>query len=134
VHVTNPPKAQSIREKMLGVGSQVRSYIYVDDAVSVTMVAYERSGESFSVFNVASEDWITVRDVVQFVLRGLNIENVKVIYRPVLHRVGWPGDVKRIALRIDRLKALGFKSAMNSREAVAKTIRECLSSLDRTVN
>jgi len=102
---------------------QIRSFTYVDDAVSATMVAYERAGEGFSVLNVASEDWITVRDVVQIILRELGVENIEVVYKPVLHGVGWPGDVKRIALRIDRLKNLGFRPAMNSREAVAKTVR-----------
>jgi len=60
---------------------------------------------------------------VKVILRELGIENIEVVYRPVLHGVGWPGDVKRIALRIDKLKALGFRPTMNSREAVAKTVR-----------
>jgi len=111
------------RLEVLGDGTQVRSYIYVDDAVNATMVSYERAREGFNVFNVASEDWITVRDVVQIILRELGIEGIEMAYRPVLHGVGWPGDVKRIALRIDRLKALGFRPTMSSREAVAKTVR-----------
>jgi len=93
----------------------VRSYIYVDDAVNTTMIAYEKAKEGFRVFNVASEDWITVRDVVQIILRELNLENIEIIYRPVLHGVGWLGDVKRIALKVDKLKNLGFKPAMSSR-------------------
>jgi len=116
-------KRDRTRLEVLGDGMQVRSFIYIDDAVNATMVAYERAGEGFSVFNVASEDWITVRDVVQIILGELGIENIEVVYRPVLHGVGWPGDVKRIALRIDRLKNLGFRPTMNSREAVAKTVR-----------
>lgn len=60
---------------------------------------------------------------MKVILRELGIENIEVVYRPVLHGVGWPGDVKRIALRIDKLKALGFRPTMNSREAVAKTVR-----------
>ncbi|PUA31615.1 MAG: hypothetical protein B7O98_08945 [Zestosphaera tikiterensis] len=111
------------RLEVLGDGTQVRSYIYVDDAVDATMIAYERAGEGFSAFNVASEDWITVRDVVQIILRELGIENIEVVYRSIMHGVGWPGDIKRIALRIDRLKALGFKPSMNSEEAVAKTVK-----------
>jgi len=42
----------------------------------------------------------------------------------VLHGVGWPGDVKRVALRIDKLKALGFKPSMGSREAVRATAKK----------
>jgi len=118
------------RLEVLGDGTQVRSYIYIDDAVNATMIAYERAGEGFNVFNVASEDWITVRDVVQIILRELGIESVEVVYRPVLHGVGWPGDVKRIALRIDRLKALGFKPTMSSREVVARTVNALIDGLE----
>jgi len=122
-------KRDRARLEVHGDGTQVRSYIYIDDAVNATMVAYERAGKGFSVFNVASEDWITVRDVVQIILRELGIESIEVVYRPVLHGIGWPGDVKRIALRIDRLKALGFKPAMNSREAVARTVNALIDEL-----
>jgi len=117
------------RLEVLGDGTQVRSYIYVDDAVNATMIAYERAGEGFNVFNVASEDWITVRDVVQIILRELGIENIEILYKPVLHGVGWSGDVKRIALRIDRLKSLGFRPSMNSREAVGKTVQSLIKEL-----
>jgi len=47
-------------------------------------------------------------------------KNVKYVYKPVLHGVGWLGDVKQIALSIDRLKDLGWKPRLKSKEAVAK--------------
>jgi len=122
-------KKDRTRLEVLGDGTQIRSYIYINDAVNATMISYEKAEEDFSMFNVASEDWITVRDVVQIILKGLGLESIEVVYRPVLHGVGWPGDVKRIALRIDRLKALGFKPAMNSREAVAETVRVLIKEL-----
>jgi UDP-glucose 4-epimerase len=50
-------------------------------------------------------------------------------YNPVLHGVGWPGDVKRIALKIDRLKSIGFKPRMSSREAVKTAVEELLEEL-----
>jgi len=36
----------------------------------------------------------------------------------MLHGVGWSGDVKRVALKIDEIKRLGFSLRMNSRCAV----------------
>jgi hypothetical protein len=47
----------------------------------------------------------------------------------VLHGVGWLGDVKRVALRIDKLKALGFKPSMSSREAVRATAKRLVEEL-----
>jgi UDP-glucose 4-epimerase len=46
--------------EVLGDGKQVRSYVYVDDAVETTMIAWRKSANNFEVYNVASEDWITV--------------------------------------------------------------------------
>jgi UDP-glucose 4-epimerase len=45
------------------------------------------------------------------------------IYRPMLHGIGGQGDVKRIALKIDKMKRLGFKPSMSSGEAVKTTAK-----------
>jgi hypothetical protein len=34
----------------------------------------------------------------------MRFKDVKKIYRPMLHGVGWPGDVKRTALKIKKIK------------------------------
>jgi UDP-glucose 4-epimerase len=104
--------------EILGDGRQVRSFIHIDDAVEATVIAWKKSAGHFEVYNVASEDWITVDEVADIVAEVAGAAGVRKVYRPVLHGVGWPGDVKRIALRIDRLKALGFRPRYSSREAV----------------
>jgi len=117
----NKLKKNSRELEILGDGKQVRSYVYIDDAVEATMIAWKKGNGHFEVYNVASEDWITVDDVADEVARAMGLRGVRKVYRPMLHGVGWPGDVKRIALRIDKLKALGFKPRYNSREAVRLT-------------
>jgi UDP-glucose 4-epimerase len=98
--------------EVLGDGKQVRSYVHVEDAVEATMIAWRKSDDGFEVYNVASEDWITVDDVADEVARVMGLGDVKRVYRPTLHGVGWLGDVKRVALRIDKLRALGFNPSM----------------------
>jgi UDP-glucose 4-epimerase len=110
--------------EVLGDGKQVRSYVHVDDAVEATLIAWRESANRFEVYNVASEDWMTVDDVADEVIKAVGLSDVRKVYRPVLHGVGWPGDVKRVALRIDKLKALGFKPSMSSREAVRATAKK----------
>jgi UDP-glucose 4-epimerase len=114
--------------EVLGDGKQVRSYVYVEDAVEATMIAWRKSGNYFEVYNVASEDWITIDEVADEVMEAMGLRGVRKVYRPVLHGVGWLGDVKRIALRIDKLKALGFKPRFNSKEAVRLTVKALLNS------
>jgi len=93
-------------------------------------VEEERGG--FEAYNVASEDWITVDEVADEVMKAMGLRSVRKIYRPVLHGVGWSGDVKRVALRIERLKALGFKPSMNSKETIRVTARKLIEELNRT--
>jgi len=49
-------KKDKSKLEILGDGKQVRSYIYIDDAIEATMIAYERSKGNFEIYNVASED------------------------------------------------------------------------------
>jgi UDP-glucose 4-epimerase len=115
--------------EILGDGKQTRSYIYIDDAVEATMIAWRKTSDDYSVYNVGSEDWITVDEVADQVIEAMNLVNVRKIYKPVLHGVGWPGDVKKIALRIDKIKQLGFKPSLSSKEAVKATTREIINDI-----
>jgi UDP-glucose 4-epimerase len=108
----------------------VRSYVYVNDAIEATMVTWKRSGNHFDVYNVASEDWITVDEVADEVMKTMGLNGVRKVHKPILHGIGWLGDVKRVALKIDKLKALGFKPSMNSREAVRVTAKKLMEELN----
>jgi UDP-glucose 4-epimerase len=70
-----------------------------------------------------------VDEVADIVVEAMGLKEVRKIYKPVLHGVGWPGDVKRIALKIDRMKSIGFKPRMSSREAVRTAVEEILEEL-----
>ncbi len=107
--------------EILGDGTQVRSYIYVDDAVEATMIAYNNSKKRFDTYNIASEDWVTVREVADIVCRELGVRP-RYVFVGVLHGVGWPGDVKRIALDVSKMKNLGWKPELNSVEALKKAV------------
>ena len=117
--------------EILGDGTQTRSYIHVSDAVEATITAWEKSAGGYEVYNVASEDWITVGEVAEIVVGAMGLRGVEFVYRPVLHGVGWPGDVKRVALKIEKLKSLGWKPKLKSREAVAEAARSILRELQK---
>jgi UDP-glucose 4-epimerase len=112
--------------EILGDGKQIRSYIYIDDAVEATLLAWKKVADTYAAYNVAAEDWITVDEVADLVIEAMGLTNVKKTHKPVLHGVGWPGDVKKIALKIDKLKQLGFEPKVNSREAVRLTAKSLL--------
>ncbi|MEM0000031.1 MAG: SDR family NAD(P)-dependent oxidoreductase [Desulfurococcaceae archaeon] len=115
--------------EVLGDGTQVRSYLHVKDAVEATILTWLKSGRGFSVYNVGNVDWISVKDIVEILLARLGLKDIKVVYKPVLHGIGWPGDVKRIALDVSRLLTLGWKPTMSSKEAVYSTVESLLEEL-----
>jgi UDP-glucose 4-epimerase len=115
--------------EILGDGKQVRSYIYIDDAVEATLLAWRKAADAYAAYNVAAEDWITVDEVANQVIEAAGLTNVKKTYKPVLHGVGWPGDVKKIALKIDKIKQLGFKPQLNSKEATKLAAKNLISEI-----
>jgi len=120
--------------EILGDGRQIRSYIYIDDAIEATMITWRKTDADYEVCNIGNEDWITVDEVADHIIEVVGLSNVNKIYKPLLHGIGWPGDVKRIALKIGKIKRLGFKPAMNSREAVRTTVRMLLEEIKEKDN
>lgn len=116
--------------EILGDGNQIRSYIYIEDAIDATIKAWKNSSRNFEVYNVGSDDWISVNDVAKTMLEVLGYKNTSFIYKPILNGIGWLGDVKCIALAIEKLKSLGWKPKLNSKEALIKTIHNLLDELN----
>jgi UDP-glucose 4-epimerase len=115
--------------EVLGDGKQVRSYIYINDAIEATILAFKNMKSNFEIYNIGNRDWITVDVIVKAIIEMLEINDIKIVYKPVAHGVGWLGDVKYIALDITKLIGLGFKPVMNSLEAVKETIKNVATEL-----
>jgi len=115
--------------EILGDGTQLRSYIYVEDAIEATLIAWEKSPKDFEVYNVGSEHWLSVNDVAKIILDVMGLNETKLTYKPVLNGVGWPGDVKRITLNTEKLKTLGWRLTRRSKEALAEATHLILNEL-----
>ncbi|MBS7618860.1 NAD-dependent epimerase/dehydratase family protein, partial [Candidatus Bathyarchaeota archaeon] len=112
--------------EILGDGTQTRSYIYIGEALDATLVAWKSLQGGFEVYNVGSEDWVNVNQVAQIVISALGLRDVRFVYKPVLHGVGWLGDVKRIVLAVEKLKGLGWRPRMNSEQALKEAAKSIL--------
>jgi UDP-glucose 4-epimerase len=109
--------------EILGDGKQIRSYLYVTDSVEATLTALNRAKRDFEVYNVGNDDWLTVTEVADIVANFLNLDDVRCIYKPVAHGIGWLGDVKRVSLDIAKIRSLGWKPKMSSNEAIRATVK-----------
>jgi UDP-glucose 4-epimerase len=71
--------------EILGDGRQIRSYIYIDDTIEATMIAWRKTDADYEVYNIGNEDWITVDEVADQVIEVVGLNNVNKIYKPLLH-------------------------------------------------
>lgn len=115
--------------EILGDGTQTRSYIYIDDAIEATITAWKKANKNFEAYNIGSEDWTNVNTIAEIVSTIMNLKEIKYTYKPTLHGIGWPGDVKQIALEINKIKNLGWKPKLKSKEAIKETAKNILNEL-----
>ena len=108
--------------RILGDGSQSKSYIHVDDVVSAVLHAREHVTEPFNVFNVATGDYITVAEIAGLAIEimGLEAKHVRLDYAG--GKRGWKGDVPVVRLNTDRIRALGWSCRFGSREALRQSM------------
>ncbi len=109
--------------EILGDGNQKKSYIFVNDCIEAMLLLKNKSNEKINVFNVGSEDWITVKEIAKIVCDKTNL-NPKFKFTGTDR--GWKGDIPLMLLDISKLKKLGFKPKHNSKEAVIKTVESIL--------
>jgi UDP-glucose 4-epimerase len=103
--------------RILGDGQQSKSYIHVSDVVEAVLLALGASEPPYRVFNVSTLDAITVTEIAEEAVAALELER-KPTFEYTGGSRGWKGDVPVVRLNSDRIRALGWASRRNSREAV----------------
>lgn len=110
--------------EVLGDGKQEKSYVYIDDCVSAMLFAVSKAKEPVNVFNIGSDDTISVSEIAKMVVEEMKLD-AKLRYTGGAR--GWKGDVPKMRLSIMKLKALGWKPKHGSRESVRMAIRSLVS-------
>ena len=114
------------RLRILGDGSQSKSYIHVADAVEAMLTAHARVDAPFDAFNVATGDYLTVTEIADIVLECLELERPAVEYEYTGGDRGWKGDVPVVRLDTERIRRLGWVCARSSREALRAALLELI--------
>ena len=80
----------------------------------------------FGVYNVATGDYITVREIVELAIDvvGLDLGSVDVRYGT--EDRGWKGDVPIVRLSTERLKSLGWRCRRDTRLALRDSLLSML--------
>jgi UDP-glucose 4-epimerase len=91
------------------------------------LIGLEKSYEKIEIYNIGSEDFITVKEIAEIIVNEMNLKNVEFIYTGGVNGGrGWIGDVKTMLLDISKLKKLGWEPKYNSKEAVIIATKQIL--------
>jgi UDP-glucose 4-epimerase len=115
-------QADPTRLRILGDGSQSKSYIHVEDVLVAIFTAAEKSDARFDVFNVATDDYITVREIADLAVSVCQLEPGSVNYQYTGGDRGWKGDVPIVRFDVSKIKSLGWRAGRTSSQAVHDSI------------
>jgi UDP-glucose 4-epimerase len=103
------------RLEVIGLGSELRDFVFVEDVVAAAIAVMERAPLTGEAYNVASGCGITIGELAGHVADLLGLA-------PVVSYTGEvrPGDALHWVADISRLRALGFAPAVSVRDGVRR--------------
>lgn len=107
--------------KVLGNGTQKKSYLHVDDCVNAMIFGVENLKDNLQILNLASEKVTDVRFIAEETVRVLRL-NSRIEFGS--EDRGWKGDVPFTWLDGSEFAKLGWKAKLESTDAVSKAIRD----------
>jgi UDP-glucose 4-epimerase len=102
-----------------------KSYVHVDDVVAGIRAGVQATPGPVALYNVGSEDAITVRSIADAICDELELPGVEYAWTGGAGGGrGWTGDVRVMQLSIERLKRTGWRPRRTSEAAVRAAARD----------
>lgn len=114
------------RLRILGDGTQSKSYVDVQDVVTAVLLAAREETQPFRAYNVATGDYITVAEIAEIAVEVVGSDKGNTGLEYTGGSRGWKGDVPVVRLDTSRIRSLGWKNARSSREALVESMRAML--------
>jgi UDP-glucose 4-epimerase len=110
--------------RVLGDGSQRKSYLHVDDCVRAILHSIrnrfaDSSPHGVAIFNLGTDEYCSVRESISWICERLGV-SPELIYSG--GSKGWTGDNPFIYLDTSRIRQSGWRPEFNIREGVEKTV------------
>jgi UDP-glucose 4-epimerase len=102
--------------RMLGDGSQVRDFCYVDDVVNAALIIAAKGRLAGEVYNIASGTGYSIRQLAQVIC-----EAMEVTPRFVFSGAVRLGDSQKWVADIGRLRAIGYSPQVSLHDGIGKT-------------
>jgi UDP-glucose 4-epimerase len=110
--------------EILGDGKQNKSYMYISDCITATMMITKyiiNSEKNYDTFNVGVKDHIEVRRIAQIIVDELELDDVHFSYTG--GEKGWVGDVHKMLLDTTKLEKLGMQPIVKLEDGIRMYIR-----------
>ena len=104
--------------RILGDGTQSKSYIHVFDVIDAVLTAHRKTARPFQVYNVATGDYITVTEIAELAVEVAGLAKGSVRFDYTGGDRGWKGDVPVVRLNTDRIQSLGWTCKRTSKQAL----------------
>jgi UDP-glucose 4-epimerase len=112
-------KSDATSLRILGDGTQKKSYIHVDDVLEAIFLVAANALRRYDVFNVATDDYVTVREIADLAVAIAGLQPDRVRYDFAGGDRGWKGDVPIVRFDCSKIKKLGWKSRRSSADALS---------------
>ncbi len=113
-------RQQPGRLRVLGDGTQRKSYLYVQDCIDAVLLAIEKAGDRVNIFNLGVNDYCTVKSSIGWICDYLGLRP-DIVYSG--GNRGWIGDNPFIFLDTSRISALDWSPKLSIREGVIRTLQ-----------
>jgi len=112
------------RLRVLGDGSQRKSYLYVQDCVSAMLHVINRATAAAAphrvqIYNLGTQEYCQVKDSIQWICEALGL-NPKLEFTG--GERGWIGDNPFIFLDTSKIRAEGWQSSLTIRQGILRTL------------
>jgi UDP-glucose 4-epimerase len=125
-------RRDSSKLTILGDGTQCKSYIHVDDVLEAMLLVSSSLSDTvpFDVFNVATDDYVTVNEIADIAVDESALAKQSVRYLYTGGDRGWKGDVPKVLFDVAKIKALGWRAKRTSAEAIRDSLRSMIAELN----
>ncbi|HEY3760130.1 MAG TPA: NAD-dependent epimerase/dehydratase family protein [Verrucomicrobiae bacterium] len=113
------------RLKVLGDGTQRKSYLYVQDCVNAMLHVINagtatRSKHNVELYNLGTDEFVQVNDSIRYLCGALGL-------KPELEysggKRGWVGDNPFIFLDTKKIRATGWKTSLTIEQGILRTLQ-----------
>jgi UDP-glucose 4-epimerase len=113
------------RLKILGDGSQRKSYLYIGDCINAMLRVIEQKNarkakHRVETYNLGTNEYVQVNDSVRYICGALNL-------KPKLEYTGgargWVGDNPFIFLETKKIQSTGWKTTLTIEQGIVRTLQ-----------